>query len=52
MNSNGSSTSLVIGRAAVGLGVVIAGVQLYRRRRAEGAGGPAEEEIEVEGGRG
>ena len=52
MDSNSSSTRLVIGLAAVGLGVVIAGVQLYRRRRAEGAGGPAEEEIEVEGGRG
>ncbi|MEJ2353727.1 MAG: hypothetical protein P8Y03_28445 [Anaerolineales bacterium] len=52
MNSNSSGTSLVIGLAAVGLGVVIAGVRLYRRRRAEGAGGLPEEEIEVEEDRG
>jgi hypothetical protein len=52
MDSNSSSTSLVIGLAAFGLGVVITGVRLYRRRRAGGAGGPPEGEIEVEAGRG
>jgi len=48
MFTNGSSTRLVFGLAVFGLGLVVAGVQLYQRHRADIATKPSEAEIDIE----
>ena len=47
MYTNGSSTRLVFGLAIFGLGLVVAGVQLYQRHRADIANKPSEDEIDI-----
>lgn len=48
MNSTNSSTNLVIGVAALGVALVIAGVRISRRNRARRTAGSPEDEMREE----
>jgi hypothetical protein len=50
MYANSSSTILVSGLAAFGLALVVAGVRLYRRRRAGGTAAGPQDDMQVEAG--
>jgi membrane protease YdiL (CAAX protease family) len=52
MNTNSSSTILVIGLAAFGLAMAVAGVELYRRHRARHAASSPQDDLPVETGTG
>lgn len=48
MNTNNPTSNLIIGMAALGLTLLVAGVQMYRRHRAAGVAGVSQDNLQVE----